>query len=149
MKKIRGENSFIKKPVYKGGRSAMNAFIKTNMKYPPEAIKQKIEGKVQLKYEIDYKGNVPMAKVVSSLGYGCDEEAERLVKLLKFEMPKNPRKVRIKFNKSIRINFKIPNLTPKPKVKVKSGQNTKVIYRVTKSKESTNTGTSYTYTITI
>lgn len=139
----------------------MNALIKENLKYPAEALKNKIEGKVQLRYEIDYKGNVVKAKVISSLGYGCDEEAQRLVKLLKFHMPKIPRKVRLKFNKTIRINFKLPKKKPKKvtvpmtKAKVVSGskvkRGTKVTYQVIPKKKAPSTGetptTGYTYTI--
>ena len=144
----------------------MNALIKENLKYPPKAIKNKIEGKVHLRYEIDYKGNVVRTSVISSLGYGCDEEAERLVKLLKFEIPKVPRKMRLKFNKTIRINFKLPKPKPKktPKQKitgninVKKGQNivvtpgSKVTYRITpttKTQTKTQKKSTYTYTVTV
>lgn len=113
MKKQRSDDSFVKKPIYPGGNKAMSQFVKSQMKYPTEALNQKIEGTVHLRYDINYKGSVSKSKVISSLGYGCDEEAQRLVKLLKFEMPKIPRKMKLKFTKTIRINFKLPK--PKPK----------------------------------
>lgn len=108
MKKHRKDDSFIKKPVFPGGQAGINTVIKNNLKYPKKALEEKKEGVVQLRYEIDYKGKVTASKVISSLGYGCDEEAQRVVKLLKFEVAKNPRKMKIKFHKTIRINFRLP-----------------------------------------
>jgi len=137
----------------------MNVLIKENLKYPADAIKHKIEGKVHLRYEIDYKGNVVRTSVISSLGYGCDEEAERLVKLFKFEIPKLPRKMRLKFNKTIRVNFKLPKPKPKTKQKAKKTKKivvspgSKVTYRITPTTTTTKTTTkkksTYTYTVTV
>lgn len=113
MHKERKSKHFIKKPVYEGGLKAMRAFISQHKKYPKEAIKEKIEGTVYLKYTIDYKGKVIDAKVLKSLGHGCDEEAIRIVKLLKFNVPKN-RGIKVKFFKNIQIHFRIPKQKEKP-----------------------------------
>lgn len=107
MRKERKENYFIRKPYYEGGLKSMREFIAKNKKYPQEALNEGIEGVVYLKYTIDYKGKVIGTKVLRSLGYGCDEEAQRVVKLLEFEAPKN-RGVKIKFFKNIQIHFKLP-----------------------------------------
>jgi hypothetical protein len=45
--------------------------------------------------------------VTKSLGYGCDEEAIRVVNLLKYEKAKN-RGVRVTAGMRTRINFKMP-----------------------------------------
>ena len=123
MKKKASDKHFIKKPTYIGGLKAMREFIAKEMKYPESALEKKIEGTVYLKYEVDYKGTVVSSRVLSHLGYGCDEEAQRIVSKLKFYVGKNPRKLRIKFNKSIKINFRLPKkkeaTTPKkPTLKV-------------------------------
>ena len=52
------------------------------------------------------KGNVVAAKVLLGIGSGCDEEAIRLVKLLKFVVGKN-RGVRAVFHNNVNINFKL------------------------------------------
>jgi len=103
---------FIKKPYYKGGTTAFNKFISDNLKYPKEALKNKIEGTVMIKYSIDYKGKVSDVKLIKSLGYGCDEEAVRLIKLLEFEVPKEPRKLRVLFHKETKMFFKLPKKKP-------------------------------------
>ena len=73
------DKHFLKQPIYKGGQKVMDKVIQENLKYPKEALANKIEGSVYLRYGIDYKGNVIETKVISSLGYGCAEEAVRIV----------------------------------------------------------------------
>ncbi len=144
--KERKDKHFIKKPVYPGGRDALRKFIKDNLVYPEKALEEKVEGTVSLKYTIDHKGNVTDSHVISGLGYGCDEEAERLVRLLKFIAPKNARKVRVTFQKDIHIHFRLPKTPPKPKVTVN------YTYTTTQSgtsKPASSQSGSYNYTITV
>ncbi|MFT5166981.1 MAG: TonB family protein [Saprospiraceae bacterium] len=135
MKKERTDKHFIKHPVYVGGLKAMRQFISNNIKYPDIAKAHKIEGTVVLKYTINYKGEVIETKIMKGLGYGCDEEAIRLTKLLRFKIPKT-RKIKVLFHKSIQIHFRLPktdqsNSTPQ--------------YHYTPS----NTNNSKAYTISI
>lgn len=106
------DKDFLRKPVYEGGLKAMREFIKKNLKYPPAALKEKVEGTVYIKYRVNHKGKVIEAKAISGIGHGCDEEAVRLVKLFEFTVPKN-RKLRVVFNKNIRIHFRLPKAAPK------------------------------------
>ena len=106
--KERRDDSFIKKPVYPGGTTAFRKFIKENLKYPKTAFENKIEGTVFVQYTIDHKGKVIETKVLKGIGHGCDAEAERILKLLVFEIPKNPRKLRVTFHQKTQITFKLP-----------------------------------------
>lgn len=101
------EKRMVKKPFYPGGHEAMNKFIADNIQYPKEAIENKVEGVCIVQYDIDVKGNVLNPKVLSGVGYGCDEEAIRLVKLLKFEVPKQIYKLKVTFHKTTHIRFKL------------------------------------------
>jgi protein TonB len=58
--------------------------LQSRLKYPAKALENNIEGKVYVIVVIDSIGNQLCAKVIKSLGYGCDEEALRLVKTSKF-----------------------------------------------------------------
>lgn len=107
MKKSKQAKNFIQRPSYPGGRTAINELIKKEMHYPEKALEAKIEGKVKVAYSLNHKGVVIRSKVKKGLGYGCDEEAIRLVNLLRFDVPKN-RGMRVTFNKTITINFKLP-----------------------------------------
>jgi len=106
--KERRDDSFIKKPVYPGGPTAYRKFIKENLKYPIAAKTNKIEGTVFVKYSINHNGKVSEAKVIKGIGHGCDEEAIRIIKLLKFEIPKGPRKLRVLFHQKTQITFRLP-----------------------------------------
>lgn len=111
MKKERKPESFLQKPTYPGGPKAMRKFLSEQIRYPKMAFAEKIEGTVRLKMDINYQGKVTDVKVLSSLGYGCDEEAKRVVQLLRFQIPKL-RKVRAIFHKTINIHFHYPKEKP-------------------------------------
>lgn len=147
MDKNSRDKKFIRKPTYPGGEKALFEFVKSQLSYPKDAIKNKVEGTVQLRYDINYKGIVTAVKVISSLSKTCDQEAIRIVKLLKFEIPKGPRKIKVLFHKTIRINFKISKVVSKKMTK-KPTQNIQYnIVPSTKKDESTSSGYSYTINI--
>ena len=114
MKTERKDKHFIKKPIYPGGNKALKELIKQELKYPKEALEKKIEGVVRVRYTIDKNGKVTKTQVMVHLGHGCDEEAERVVKLFKYNVPKN-RKIQVHFHKTINIRFKLPK---KPEIKL-------------------------------
>ncbi|TVQ48053.1 MAG: energy transducer TonB [Saprospirales bacterium] len=132
------DKHFLKKPIYEGGRQALFDFIKRNLKYPKEALKNKIEGVVIVRYTINKDGKVIKTEVKNSLGYGCDEEAQRVVKMLKFHVPKN-RKLKVLFHKKIHIKFTLPKKKDAPK-KVE-------ISYSSQKKDEQKPKTSYEYTI--
>lgn len=145
MKKERKDNSFIKKPIYEGGPSALKKFISDNIKYPKEAFDNKVEGTVHLRYSINHQGKVIATKIISTLAYGCEEEAIRLVKLLKFKVPKN-RGIKVVFHKNIQIHFHLPKTKSTPI----SNQSVQYNYTSSTKKESpTKKKNSYNYTINI
>jgi TonB family protein len=157
LKKERKEDSFIKNPYYKDGAKAFTDFVYGNLKYPKDAVANKIEGIVICKYDIDHDGNVIDVRVIKSLGYGCDEEAIRVVKLLKFEVPKTPRKLRIIFHKDIKIQFKmkveeVKPFTPPQTQKININYIStpvKTAIVPTSKEQSKPAPISYTYTIKI
>jgi len=107
LKKEKKHRNFIPQPDYPGGPKGITEFIYAQLKYPEDAIPHKVEGTVVLKAEIDYKGVVIDAKIISSLFPSCDEEAIRVVKLLKFKIEKI-RDLKVRFYKTFNIKFKMP-----------------------------------------
>lgn len=107
MKKERKPNQFIHKPIFEGGPQALKEFIKNNLTYPKQALQEKIEGTVHIRYSINYKGEVISSRIISGIGYGCDEEAARLVSMLTFRVPKN-RNLRVVFHKTLHVHFRLP-----------------------------------------
>jgi len=154
MEKQNKDKHFIKKPFYEGGQKALGQYIKEHLKYPKEALEAKLEGYVIVRYTINAKGKVIQAKVISPLGKGCDEEAVRLVKSLKFQVRKN-RNDKILFHRTIRINFKLPAAKPQQKHKPKPNNDNisvQITYQPTKSSDTPDKGKSnggYTYQINL
>jgi len=146
MQKEKKSKHFIKKPHFEGGANAMRRIIRENLRYPEEALKNKVEGTVIVRYDIDHKGRVTDAKIIAGIGHGCDEEAIRLVHLFEFEVPKN-RGVRVRFHKDIQIHFRLPKKQPKPQPAPAT-----VTYTISPSPEKEEDkkpeGGGYSYTIT-
>lgn len=105
MKKERREDSFIKQPYFKEGNEALKNFIEKNLKYPKEAFENDVQGIVIVTCDIDHKGNVIDAKIKKGIGNGCDEESIRVAKMIKFEIPGIPRKLKVIFHKDLRFPF--------------------------------------------
>ena len=86
-------------PSFMGGNSEMYKFLGKNLKYPTAAQRANIQGKVFLSFIVEKDGSITDIETMKGIGFGCDEEAMRIVKL----MPKwiagkqNGRNVRVKF----------------------------------------------------
>jgi protein TonB len=107
MKKERKDKDFIKSPYYAGGKSALESFVKKELRYPKEALAAKVEGTVSVRYTVDYKGKIMDAHIISGIGHGCDEEAIRIVNLLEFKVP-NDGKIKSKYTRKLHIHFRLP-----------------------------------------
>jgi protein TonB len=149
VQKEKKDKHFIKKPIYPGGRDALNTFIRAHLKYPKAALDGKIEGTVTLKYTIDYKGNVIESHIISSLGHGCDEEALRLARLLKFEVPKSGKKVRVHFHKDLHIHFRLPKIHPAKQLKMSYNYTPSSTKQADNNKKEPSPAKGYSYTITV
>ncbi len=141
MKKKAKPESFIRQPNYPGGKKALDEFIKSNLQYPEEALKHKVEGAVVIKFDTDVFGAVTDAKITHGLGYGCDEEALRLVKLLKYEKKKYPG-LRVTFHRIIHIHFRLQDNQVLPQT-----TEVRIQYQYSESRPSKPEGETFTYTI--
>lgn len=66
-------------PQFTGGNDAMEAYINNNLKYPAEAVKGKITGKVTVSFVVSGKGKVKDVAVVKSVNPALDAEAVRVI----------------------------------------------------------------------
>ena len=62
-----------------GGMQAFYKFVKKNLKYPSQARRMGIEGKVYVQFVVDKDGSITDVKSVKGIGAGCDEEAVRVI----------------------------------------------------------------------
>jgi TonB family protein len=143
---------FLKLPEYPGGKEEFRKYILENLKYPEEALKKRIEGTVHLSADINDNGEVLDVQIVKGIGYGCDEEAARLVSGCHFGGVKN-QGVRLKTRKKFRIRFE---LIPQQKI---TNQETQVVYNFSPSTKGSEpvktwdvpdtTPATYSYTVTV
>ena len=90
------------KPAFTGGEDLLFQFIIDHIKYPDIARENKIQGTVYISFIVEPDGSITNINVMKGIGAGCDEEAERVIKL----MPKwNAGKQN---NKSVRVRVVIP-----------------------------------------
>jgi len=62
-----------------GGMPTFFEYIAKNLKYPSDAREAGIEGKVFVQFVVDTDGKITEVKAVRGIGYGCDEEAVRVI----------------------------------------------------------------------
>ncbi|MEQ9443780.1 MAG: TonB family protein [Cyclobacteriaceae bacterium] len=60
-------------------KKAFREYLETQLRYPEEARQNNIEGTVKVRFTVRADGQLTDFDVKKSLGYGCDEEAIRLI----------------------------------------------------------------------
>lgn len=71
-------------PEFPGGWEAMKKFLTDNLRYPPIAKEEGVEGKVYMKFVVTNTGEVSNVNVVRGLAGcpECDAEAKRVIKMM-------------------------------------------------------------------
>lgn len=89
-------------PEFPGGMPAMIEFLQTNLKYPKDAIKQQVGGRVMVMFVVETDGTLSNVRVAKKVFPSLDSEAVRVVKT----MPKwKPGKEK---GRPVRVNFTLP-----------------------------------------
>ena len=65
---------------FPGGLSAWAKYLGKELKYPRQAQRMGIEGRVFVQFIVERDGSLTDVKVVKGIGAGCDEEAVRVIK---------------------------------------------------------------------
>jgi len=118
-------------PQYPGGIQALLEYIAHNLKYPVEAQKAKIEGKVYVRFIVSETGVVTNVEILKSLDIYCDKEAMRIVKSLPNWTPGKQNGVNVAVYYVIPINFQLTKDDSKTSlIKVTTSNGTKPLYIV-------------------
>jgi len=89
-------------PEFPGGMEGWSKYIQRNLRYPGMAQDQGVQGKVYLSFVVEKDGTITDVKVVKGIGYGCDDEAMRVIK-------KSPRwKAGMQNNLPVRVRYNMP-----------------------------------------
>lgn len=89
-------------PEYPGGMMAMMEFLQDNMKYPADAEKQKVQGKVMVSFIVETDGSISDVKVMKNVFPSLDAEAIRVVKAMPRWTPGKQK------GKVVRVHFSLP-----------------------------------------
>ncbi|PSL34040.1 energy transducer TonB [Dyadobacter jiangsuensis] len=87
-------------PQFPGGTKALYKFIEANLRIPSMAREIGISGKVFTTFTIEITGEITNVTVLRGLGFGCDEEAIRLVESMPNWKPgtQSGKIVKVKYN---------------------------------------------------
>ena len=87
-------------PEYPGGMAALGAFIQKNLKYPQQAIRSDMSGRVFVSFVVNTNGSLTDVQVLKGIGFGCDEEALRVIRQMPRWKPgmQSGRAVRVRYN---------------------------------------------------
>lgn len=94
-------------PEYPGGEDALNEFLKSNMKYPKSALNNDKEGRVIVGFTVNSQGKIQDVHIKKGLGYGCDEEAQRVIQLMPKWTPGNNNGKRVNVQYELPIEFEL------------------------------------------
>jgi len=90
-------------PEFIGGQAKMYQFLGENIKYPQAAQRANVSGRVFVKFIVEDDGSIGDVEVMKGIGFGCDEEAIRVVKSMPRWKPgvQNGKNVRVYYNMPI------------------------------------------------
>lgn len=94
-------------PSFPDGMSQLMSFMQKNLRYPVDAVKDRIQGRVILTFTVEKDGRLTDIKVAKSISPSLDKEALRMVKSMPRWIPgmQDGKKVRAKY--TLPISFKL------------------------------------------
>lgn len=93
-------------PSYPGGEAALYQFLSKQIRYPRQAVKNKTEGTVYVRFVIQPDGAITDPEVMRGIGYGCDEEALRVISSMPAWNPGEITGQKVPVFSSLAVNFK-------------------------------------------
>ena len=94
-------------PAFVGGEEALRKYLQHNLRYPPEALRNGIAGKVFVSFVVSATGAITDVEVVKGLGYGADAEAKRVISAMPAWTPgrQNHRAVAVRYTLPITFRY--------------------------------------------
>lgn len=96
-----------KMPAFDGGYSAFAKYLSKNIKYPSQARRMGVEGRVFVEFIINETGELTKIRTIKGIGAGCDEEAERVLENAPKWSPGKQRGIPVKVKMVLPIDFRL------------------------------------------
>lgn len=100
-----------KRPEFPGGVQALYKFLSSNLKYPSDAKKEGVQGRVICQFTVNKDGSVTDICVLRSVYPSLDREAVRVISIMPKWEPGEQRGKKVKCKFKLPITFKLS--TPK------------------------------------
>ncbi|MDR0231200.1 MAG: energy transducer TonB [Dysgonamonadaceae bacterium] len=94
-------------PEFPGGEVALQQWLKENLKYPEDAKKNEVQGKVVVNFTVERSGNISFITVAKKIYPALDKEAVRLVKAMPKWKPATKKGKAVAATHNITILFKL------------------------------------------
>jgi len=96
-----------KMPEFAGGQAALLRYLRDHLRYPRQALSAGMDGRVFMSFVVGADGRISDVQVLKGLGYGLDEEAQRVVRQMPAWTPgyQSQHAVAVRF--TLPINFQI------------------------------------------
>lgn len=95
-------------PEFPGGTSGMMEYLSGAIRYPEEAVRDGIQGRVMVSFVIDKDGKVTNAEVIRGIDDLLDKEALRVVNLMPKWRPGRHEGENVPVKYTFPVNFKLP-----------------------------------------
>ena len=95
-------------PSFEYKTMTLSKFMSDNLVYPEQAYQRSLSGTVSLSFVVEPNGRISNIVIEKGVGGGCNEEAIRLIKLVKW-MPGIKNKAAVRSRTNIEVNFKLPS----------------------------------------
>lgn len=90
-----------------GGVDKMMEFLAKNILYPQAAKENRTRGKVIISFIVEKDGSISDIRIIRSLGFGCDEEAVRVIKLMPKWKPAKQREKNVRYQYILPVRFNL------------------------------------------
>jgi protein TonB len=94
-------------PEFNGGAKAWSKYMERNLRYPYQAQEENVQGKVFVSFVVEKDGSVSDVKVLRGLGFGCDEEAIKVIKKSPLWKPGKNKGTPVRVRYNMAINFQM------------------------------------------
>lgn len=101
-------------PEFPGGMEALNAYLRNNIRYPQEAQKAGIQGRVIIQFIVSKDGSITDAEVVESVDPQLDAEGLRFIKNMPRWKPGIRKGQAIRVKQTLPIRFAFTKTSDKP-----------------------------------
>ena len=94
-------------PEFTGGAKAWSKYMERNLRYPSRAQEEGAGGKVFVSFVVEKDGSITDVTVVKGIGFGCDEEAIKVIKKSPLWKPGKNKGVPVRVRYNMAINFQM------------------------------------------